>query len=157
MQEAGVDFAEVTDTPEGNGEKAVLMDLARQVEEDRDASAQLMADLGMPVNRTEVALGWVAEKAGRPKTDSHLFSHSPLSDVLEAEAMLWASRSRQRAGAPRAPGPTPTGAWTQRSWTPCWNAPSARARPWRRCGSRQPPARCPDRVQQLIAPATIPR
>ncbi|MFD0069257.1 hypothetical protein, partial [Streptomyces sp. NPDC127574] len=72
----------------GTEEEAVLTDLARQVEEDRDALAQFMADLGVSVDRTKVALGWVAEKAGRLKTNGHLFSRSPLSDVLEAEAML---------------------------------------------------------------------
>ncbi|MFF3886187.1 transaldolase [Streptomyces sp. NPDC001914] len=68
--------------------EAVLTDLARQVEQDRDALAQIMADLGVSVDRTKVAMGWVAEKAGRLKTNGHLFSRSPLSDVLEAEAML---------------------------------------------------------------------
>ncbi|WP_415939722.1 transaldolase family protein [Streptomyces sp. 039-1] len=72
----------------GTGDEAVLTDLARQVGEDRDALARFMADLGVSVDRTKVALGWVAEKAGRLKTNGHLFSCSPLSDVLEAEAML---------------------------------------------------------------------
>lgn len=69
-------------------EEEVLTDLARQVEEDRDALRQIMADLDVSVDRTKVALGWVAEKAGRLKTNGHLFSRSPLSDVLETEAML---------------------------------------------------------------------
>jgi transaldolase len=69
-------------------EKAVLTDLVRQVEEDRDALAQIMTDLDVSVDRTRAALGWVAEKAGRLKTNGHLFSRSPLSDVLETEAML---------------------------------------------------------------------
>ncbi|MEC3992954.1 transaldolase [Actinacidiphila sp. DG2A-62] len=68
--------------------EAVLTDLARQVEEDRDALAQIMSDLGVSVDRARAALGWVAEKAGRLKTNGHLFSRSPLSEVLEAEAML---------------------------------------------------------------------
>ncbi|MFG2638587.1 transaldolase [Streptomyces sp. NPDC048362] len=69
-------------------EKAVLTDLVRQVEEDRDALAQIMADLDVSVDRSKAALGWVVEKAGRLKTNGHLFSRSPLSDVLETEAML---------------------------------------------------------------------
>ncbi|MFD3806906.1 transaldolase [Streptomyces sp. NPDC058611] len=65
-----------------------LADLARQVEEDRDALAQLMTDLGVPTSRSKAAMGWIAEKAGRLKPNGHLLSRSPLSDVLEAEAML---------------------------------------------------------------------
>ncbi|MFI8230846.1 transaldolase [Streptomyces sp. NPDC085900] len=81
-------FQRAAAAKKGNEEEAVLTDLAHQVKEDRDALAQLMADLGVSVDRTKVALGWVAEKAGRLKTNGHLFSRSPLSDVLEAEAML---------------------------------------------------------------------
>lgn len=81
-------FQRAAGARKGKQEEAVLTDLARQVEEDRDALAQIMADLGVSVDRTKAALGWVAEKAGRLKTNGHLFSRSPLSDVLEAEAML---------------------------------------------------------------------
>ncbi|MFE2537265.1 transaldolase [Streptomyces sp. NPDC059371] len=81
-------FQRAAGAKKGEDEEAILTDLARQVEEDRDALAQIMADLGVSVDRTKAALGWVAEKAGRLKTNGHLFSRSPLSDVLEAEAML---------------------------------------------------------------------
>ncbi|MFD4540146.1 transaldolase [Streptomyces bauhiniae] len=81
-------FRRAAGAKKGEEEEAVLTDLARQVEEDRDALAQIMTDLGVSVDRTKVALGWVAEKAGRLKTNGHLFSRSPLSDVLEAEGML---------------------------------------------------------------------
>ncbi|MDR6981128.1 transaldolase [Streptomyces sp. 3330] len=81
-------FRRAADAKRGKAEEAVLTDLARQVAEDRDALAQIMTDLGVSVDRTKAALGWVAEKAGRLKTNGHLFSRSPLSDVLEAEAML---------------------------------------------------------------------
>lgn len=73
--------------PNGQSD-TVLADLARQVEEDRDALAQLMTDLGVPASRSKAAMGWIAEKAGRLKPNGHLLSRSPLSDVLEAEAML---------------------------------------------------------------------
>ncbi|MBK3640056.1 transaldolase [Streptomyces sp. MBT33] len=81
-------FQRAAGAKKGKEEEAVLTDLVRQVEEDRDALAQLMADLGVSVDRAKVALGWVAEKAGRLKSNGHFFSRSPLSDVLEAEAML---------------------------------------------------------------------
>ncbi len=81
-------FQRAAGARKGEEEGAALGDLARQVEEDRDALAQIMADLDVSVDHTKAALGWVAEKAGRLKTNGHLFSRSPLSDVLEAEAML---------------------------------------------------------------------
>lgn len=36
-----------------------------------------MADLAVPTAYTKVALGWLAEKAGRAKPNGHLFSRSP--------------------------------------------------------------------------------
>jgi transaldolase len=65
-----------------------LAELARQVEEDRDSLAQVMTDLGVSIDHSKVALGWLAEKAGRLKLNGHLFSRSRLSDVLEVESML---------------------------------------------------------------------
>lgn len=73
--------------PDG-GSGTALADLARQIEEDRDALVQLMTDLGVPTSRSKAAMGWLSEKAGRLKPNGHLLSRSPLSDVLEAEAML---------------------------------------------------------------------
>jgi transaldolase len=81
-------FQRAAGTGRSEEERAVLKDLARQVEEDREALAQIMTDLDVSVDRTRAALGWVAEKAGRLKTNGSLFSRSPLSDVLETEAML---------------------------------------------------------------------
>ncbi|EFL18803.1 hypothetical protein [Streptomyces sp. C] len=46
-----------------------------------------MAGLGVPESRGRAALGRLAEKAGRLKLNGHLFTRSPLSDVLELEAM----------------------------------------------------------------------
>ncbi|MGW2841087.1 hypothetical protein ACWCWD_25240 [Streptomyces sp. NPDC001493] len=67
---------------------AVLADLTRQIEEDRDDLGKIMNELGISVSSSKAALGWVAEKAGRLKPNAHLLSRSPLSDVLEAESML---------------------------------------------------------------------
>ncbi|MGW6877613.1 transaldolase [Streptomyces xanthophaeus] len=66
----------------------VLTELTRQADEDRDALAQIMTDLEVPISHSKAALGWLAEKAGRLKTNGHLLTRSPLSDVLEAESML---------------------------------------------------------------------
>ncbi|MFD7096753.1 transaldolase [Streptomyces xanthophaeus] len=66
----------------------VLTELTRQADEDRDALARIMADLEVPISHSKAAMGWLAEKAGRLKTNGHLLTRSPLSDVLEAESML---------------------------------------------------------------------
>ncbi|MGW1208337.1 transaldolase [Streptomyces sp. NPDC002499] len=62
--------------------------LAKQIEEDRDSLVQIMSDLDVSTDHPKVALGWLAEKAGRLKPNGHLFSRSPLSDVLELESTL---------------------------------------------------------------------
>ncbi|RDG37106.1 transaldolase [Streptomyces corynorhini] len=67
---------------------AALAELARQVEEDRDALARTMADLGVDTRNSKAALGRLAEKASRLKSNGRLLSRSPLSDLLEAETLL---------------------------------------------------------------------
>ncbi|WP_435822183.1 transaldolase [Actinacidiphila alni] len=74
--------------------RAVLADLAHQVEQDRDSLTLIMSDLDIPAGRAKIALGWLAEKAGRIKPNGHLFSRSPLSDVLELESMLLGVRGK---------------------------------------------------------------
>ncbi|MFC4036186.1 hypothetical protein ACFO3J_32760, partial [Streptomyces polygonati] len=71
-----------------------LADLTRRVEQDRDSLLQIMTDLGITPDRSKIALGWLAEKAGRLKPNGHLFSRSPLSDVLELESMLLGVRGK---------------------------------------------------------------
>ncbi|ARE73376.1 transaldolase [Streptomyces sp. Sge12] len=72
----------------GEEDGEVLSGLARRAEEDRTSLAQIMADLGVPVSHSKVAMGWLAEKAGRLKPNGHVISRSPLSDIVEAESML---------------------------------------------------------------------
>ncbi|MFF8281275.1 hypothetical protein ACF06W_00980 [Streptomyces albus] len=64
-----------------------LEELAREVAEDRQELVEIMVRLGVPVRQARVTAGWVAEKAGRLKLNGGLLSRSPLSDVLELEAM----------------------------------------------------------------------
>ncbi|MEU8794859.1 transaldolase [Streptomyces sp. NPDC048643] len=73
---------------EGRDGGTALAELAQQVEQDREALIQIMADLNVSTDHAKVAIGWLAEKAGRLKLNGHLFSRSPLSDVLELEALL---------------------------------------------------------------------
>ncbi|WP_327281515.1 MULTISPECIES: hypothetical protein [unclassified Streptomyces] len=61
--------------------------LAREVAQDRESLKDIMRTLDVPERRSRAALGWLGEKAGRLKLNGRLFSRSPLSDVLELEAM----------------------------------------------------------------------
>jgi hypothetical protein len=65
-----------------------LAGLAAEVREDRDALLDVMAALDVPVRRYKEVLGWVGEKAGRLKLNGRVLSRSPLSRVVELEAML---------------------------------------------------------------------
>jgi hypothetical protein len=64
-----------------------LTDLAEEVRRDGESLRKIMGDLGVPVMRGRMALGWLGEKAGRLKPNGRFVSRSPLSDVLELEAM----------------------------------------------------------------------
>ncbi|MFJ4788737.1 transaldolase [Streptomyces sp. NPDC088794] len=65
-----------------------LAELARQVEQDRQSLLRIMDDLEISTDRPKVVLGRLSELAGRLKPNGHFFSRSPMSDVLELEAML---------------------------------------------------------------------
>ncbi|MFB6615165.1 hypothetical protein ACFCV9_13280 [Streptomyces sp. NPDC056367] len=64
-----------------------LAHLAQEVAEDRESLKEIMRSLDVPERRSRAALGWLGEKAGRLKLNGRLFSRSPLSDVIELEAM----------------------------------------------------------------------
>ena len=61
--------------------------LARDIEQDRDSLLRVMTALDVEQDYVKVAGGWLGEKLGRLKLNGHLFSRSPLSYVLELEAM----------------------------------------------------------------------
>jgi hypothetical protein len=67
--------------------RAALSSLGDQVEEDRATLLNVMGRLGVPAARSRVAAGWLAEKAGRLKLNGTLLRRSPLSDLVELEAM----------------------------------------------------------------------
>lgn len=46
-----------------------------------------MRGLGIDVSRIKAALGWFAEKVGRIKLNGRLLSRSPLSSLIELEAI----------------------------------------------------------------------
>jgi hypothetical protein len=64
-----------------------LARLAGEIEEDRAALLDMMAALGVPVRRYKTIAAWVAERVGRFKPNGHLISRSPLSRVVELEAL----------------------------------------------------------------------
>ncbi|MFF9066070.1 transaldolase [Streptomyces sp. NPDC014891] len=81
-------FRRAADARKGSQDGRTLAGLADQIDQDRSALARIMTDLGVSTSHSKTVAGWLAEKAGRLKTNGHLLTRSPLSDVLEAEAML---------------------------------------------------------------------
>jgi len=80
-------FRRATSSAQGVS-KAELAELTRQVTQDRQSLLTLMHRLGVPVRHYKVATGWALEKAGRLKTNGHLLHRSPLSDLVELEALV---------------------------------------------------------------------
>ena len=72
----------------GNEYGAVLSELSSEIDEDRATLLALMRNLNVEVNHAKVIGGWVAEKAGRLKLNGSLRSYSPLSRVVELEALM---------------------------------------------------------------------
>jgi hypothetical protein len=64
-----------------------LQQLAAEVEADRDALRDIMASLAVPVRRYKLATAWAVEKAARLKRNGHVLSRSPLSSLIELEAL----------------------------------------------------------------------
>lgn len=64
-----------------------LAALAEEISEDRDSLREVMMALGVPANNFRMLLGIAVAQAGRLKPNGRVFSCSPLSDVLELEAI----------------------------------------------------------------------
>jgi hypothetical protein len=75
--------SENADTPLGD----FLAELSEEISEDRASLRELMKTLGVREDRKKVALGWTAEKAGRLKPNAQLLGYSPLSPLIELEAL----------------------------------------------------------------------
>jgi hypothetical protein len=65
-----------------------LTRLATEIGEDREALARIMGRLEAGRAPVKAALAWGAEKAGRLKPNGQLRGYSPLSRVLEIEALV---------------------------------------------------------------------
>lgn len=64
-----------------------LSGLSAAIEEDRHSLRQIIAQLGFQESRSKEAAAWLGEKFGRLKLNGRLREYSPLSRVLELEAL----------------------------------------------------------------------
>ena len=71
-----------------------LDQLAREIDEDRDALLASMRALRVPVNQLKVLGGWGAEKVARLKLNGRLVGYSPLSRLIEVEALALGVRGK---------------------------------------------------------------
>lgn len=71
-----------------------LARIADDIAADRESFRDLMKRLDVDESNVKAAAGWLAEKAGRLKPNDHLVSRSPLSDVLEVEALRAGTAAR---------------------------------------------------------------
>jgi hypothetical protein len=65
----------------------VLERVAKEIEEDRETLKRLMSELGIRRDHPKVTVAWIAEKFGRLKPNGRLLSYSPLSRLVELEAL----------------------------------------------------------------------
>src|SRR6478672_10510242 len=71
-----------------------LAGLAAEVKEDRESLLALMSALGIGVDHAKVVAGWTAEKLGRLKLNGQIAGYSPLSRLVELEAMMIGVRGK---------------------------------------------------------------
>jgi len=72
---------------EGTQLGAFLSRLAEEFGEDRAALRRVMAAAGVGEQSAKLALAWLAEKAGRLKLNGTILSRSPLTPLVELEAV----------------------------------------------------------------------
>ncbi len=80
-------FRRAAHTQTSPGARSTLQALADEVAEDRQALRDLMQQLEVTPQQHRIALGWLAEKVGRLKPNGSLLSRTPLTDLVELEAM----------------------------------------------------------------------
>ena len=85
---AGAELVHRMARSHGDGQGArTLRRLAAEITQDRAALLDIMAALGIKVRRYKVGTAWIAEKAGRLKSNGRLLARSPLSDLEELEML----------------------------------------------------------------------
>lgn len=83
---AGVELARRAATS-GTRHRAALAELAAEIAEDRQALKRIMRSLAVPTHRLKRLGAWLGEKIGRLKFNGRVLRRSPVSDVLELEAL----------------------------------------------------------------------
>ncbi len=73
---------------EGSGYGEGLAEIAKEIEEDRDALEEVMERLGVAPHRVKDTAAWTLERLGRLKPNNRLFGNSPLSRVVELEGLV---------------------------------------------------------------------
>lgn len=95
---------------EGTALHAPLSRLAEDIAADRRSLQQCMTALGVRRHRWKEAVAWALERAGRVKPNGRLTGYSPLSLLVEVEALqsgvrgkwaLWHTLIEARANDPR--------------------------------------------------------
>jgi len=91
---AGVELARRAASSHEGERGAELTRLADEISEDREALRDIMKRLDVAESTVKKVAGWAGEKVGRLKPNDHLLSRSPLSDVLELEALRAGTAAR---------------------------------------------------------------
>lgn len=65
----------------------LLREFAQEIDQDRTALLTIMDELEVPIRRYKVLAARAAEVLGRAKPNGRILTRSPLSDVLEVEAL----------------------------------------------------------------------
>jgi hypothetical protein len=85
----GMELARRTrDENQGTDYGDFLARLATEIEEDRDSLEAIMRRLEVSADPVKVALAWTGEKIGRLKPNGSLVGYSPVSRLLELEALV---------------------------------------------------------------------
>ena len=71
-----------------------LDELAAEIAEDRRSLLEIMRGLGVGTDRVKTSAAWTMEKLGRLKLNGQLRGYSPLSRVVELEALALAVRGK---------------------------------------------------------------
>ena len=93
----------------------VLGELATEIRSDRESLLEIMRSVRVGVDRVKVSAAWAAEKLGRLKLNGQVLGYSPLSRLVELEALtlgvagklaLWRALDELEPGRPELSKPT---------------------------------------------------
>ena len=71
----------------GTAHGDVLRRLSAEIEDDRRTLQAIVSELGFQESKAKTALAWAGERVGRLKLNGQLRGYSPLSRILELEAL----------------------------------------------------------------------